>query len=73
MVAPTYQELAADKVIGFGSCKDLLTILLLASAVIMLKETFEYQDCHVSMLLDLEIFANMEKCEGVSRLGTRHK
>ena len=37
-------------------------ILLLVSAVIMLKETFEYQDCHVSMLLNLEMFANMEEC-----------
>ena len=42
MVAPTYQELAADQVIGFGSCKDVITILLLVSAVIMLKDTFEF-------------------------------
>ena len=40
MVAPTYQELAADQVIAFSSCKDVLTILLLVSAVIMLKDTF---------------------------------
>ena len=38
MVAPTYQELAADQVIGFGSCKDVITNLLLVSAVVMHKE-----------------------------------
>ena len=40
MVAPTYQELAADQVNAISSCQDVITILLLVSAVIMLKDTF---------------------------------